>query len=51
MTWKTNTFSEKDLVITVIKGSAGIMEKNGEHESHSSLDKDSGERFYFLKAF
>lgn len=44
-------FSKEDLVITDTKGSTGILKKNGEHDSYSSLDKDSRERFYFQKLF
>lgn len=50
MTWKT-TFPEEDLLIADMKVSAGILQKNGEHDSSSSLDKDSRESFHFQKIF
>lgn len=48
---ENNMFSEEDLLITDTEGSAGISQKNDEHDSCSSLDKDSRERFHFQKIF
>lgn len=44
-------FSEEDSLITDTKGSAGILKRNGEHDSYISLDKDSRKSFHFQKPF